>query len=63
VSVQTAIYYSKLLCFCQAFLTKKNDKKCFAFFGKKDYNVYAFPAVWQGRGSGSGREAGKIKGG
>ena len=27
------------------------------------YNVNAFPAIWQGRGSGSGREAGKIKGG
>jgi hypothetical protein len=46
-----------------SFFDKKCDKKCFAFFGKKDYNVNAFPAVWQGRGSGSGREVGKIKGG
>jgi hypothetical protein len=46
-----------------SFFDKKNDKKCFAFFGKKDYNVNAFPAIWQGRGSGSGRKAGKIKGG
>ncbi|EDP21803.1 hypothetical protein FAEPRAM212_01625 [Faecalibacterium prausnitzii M21/2] len=35
MSVQTAIYYSKLLYFCQAFLTKRTIKNVLHFLVKR----------------------------